>query len=390
MRLAIVTSHLIQYQAPLFRELAVRSDLTVFVACRATPQDQAKAGFAVAFNWDVDLTLGYNCRFLTNRSRTPGPSEFFGCDTPEIGECIRRSRFDALLVMGWHLKTYWQAIWAAKRAGIPVLVRGDSQLATRRGLVKRIGKRMFYPFALRTFDAALYVGQRSRAYWQHYDYPQHKMFFSPHCVDTKFFAGRATLEARNRVRYGLGIAADTKVALFAGKLVAFKRPLDLIEACALLKLSGQSVSVLIAGWGPLESELRAVASALRVRLDWLGFCNQTEMPAAYAAADVLVLPSSGQETWGLVANEAQACGVPIVVSDACGCAPDLVGDGSAGRIFPVGDTRALSEALRAIFEGPPTRTNILRKSAEYDLGTAADGIERALAFATAKTAAMKG
>ena len=359
MRLAIVTSHPIQYQAPLFRELACRLDLTVFFACRATPRDQASAGFGVAFDWDVDVTSGYRSRFLSNLSRTPGPSQFFGCDSPEIGWLLRQGRFDALLVMGWHLKTYWQAIWAAKKAGMPILVRGDSQLGTPRGTARRVFKKVMYPRVLRVFDAALYVGERSRAYWTHYGYPRDRLFFSPHCVDTKWFAARADLNGRG-VRRRLGIGADTKVALFAGKLLSFKRPLDLVAAVASLKISGYAVSILVAGSGPLEPELAAAAAASGVNLYRLGFCNQTEMPGAYAAADVLVLPSSGRETWGLVVNEAQACGVPVIVSSACGCAPDLAEDGSAGCVFPFGDTEALSRVLRTMLIIPRRRSPSLK------------------------------
>jgi glycosyltransferase involved in cell wall biosynthesis len=381
MRLAVVTSHPIQYQAPLFRELATRLDLTVFFAYRATSQDQANAGFDVAFDWDIDLTSGYGSRFLTNVSRTPGPSHFFACDTPEIGGLLRKGRFDALLVMGWHLKTYWQAIWAAKTVGMPVLIRGDSQLGTPRGTAKRMAKKLLYPSALRVFDAALYVGERSRAYWGHYGYPRGGMFFSPHCVDTKWFAARAVLDKREEIRHRLGIAANAKVALFAGKLLAFKRPLDLVAATASLKTSGYAVSILTAGSGPLEAELAAAVTTSGVSLHRLGFCNQTEMPGAYAAADVLVLPSSGRETWGLVANEAQACGVPVIVSSACGCAPDLAEDGTAGCVFPFGDTKALAAALRTMLDRPPARKSILEKSEKYSVAAAADGIQEGLAFA---------
>jgi glycosyltransferase involved in cell wall biosynthesis len=381
LRLAVLTSHPIQYYAPLFRELARRVDLHVFFAHKTTPQQQADTGFGTAFDWDVDLTSSYANSFLTNVSRRPGTGHFSGCDTPEIGERLRRGRFDAVLVMGWHLKTYWQAIWAAKHAGLPVLVRGDSHLETPRSNVKRIVKSLTYPPFLRMFDAALYVGQRSRAYYKHYGYPSERLFFSPNCVDTEWFATRATAEARAKLRNRLGIAAEAKVALFAGKLVAFKRPLDIVAAAASMKASGYAVSLLVAGSGPLEAELAATATASGVSLHRLGFCNQTEMPAAYAAADVVVLPSGGRETWGLVANEAQACGVPIVVSDACGCAPDLAGDGTAGRVFPFGDTEALSSALRVILDHPPPRKAIFSKSTQYSIVGAAHGIVEALAFA---------
>ncbi len=76
---------------------------------------------------------------------------------------------------------------------------------------------------------------RSKAYWQHYRYPADRLFFSPHCVDNDWFAARANDDSRARVRAKLGIAPSTKVVLFAGKLQPFKRPLDAIDACSLLR-----------------------------------------------------------------------------------------------------------------------------------------------------------
>src|SRR5260370_8895176 len=132
MRLAIIASHPIQYYAPLFRVLAQRLELMVFFAHRASPPDQAKAGFGVVFDWDIDLLSGYPHHFLTNVAKLPGLDHFAGCDTPEIGTLLKKGRFDAVLVQGWNLKSFLQAVIAAKRQGLPVLARGDSHLGTSR------------------------------------------------------------------------------------------------------------------------------------------------------------------------------------------------------------------------------------------------------------------
>ncbi len=379
MHLAVVASHPIQYYAPLFRELARRLDITVFYAHRATPIDQARAGFGIGFDWDIDLLSGYEHHFVRNLAKQPGLGRFAGCDTPEIGARLAEGRFDAVLMLGWHLKAYLQAGLAAKRLGLPLLARGDSQLSTPRSTIKRATKAIAYPVFLRLFDAALYVGERSRAYWKHYRYPARRMFFSPHCVDTKWFASRATAAARFTLRTRLGLAKETTVALFAGKLVPFKRPIDLVSAAARLKTEGREVAILVAGAGPLQVEMIAAARAADLQLHMLGFCNQTEMPAAYAAADIVVLPSDARETWGLVANEALACGRPVVLSDAVGAAPDLIADQTAGRVFPVGDVPALAHALSRIMAHPPPREGIAAKSEAYSLAAATDGIEAALA-----------
>lgn len=385
MRLAVLASHPVQYYAPLFRTLAERVDLHVFFAHKATPAQQAAAGFGTAFDWDIDLLSGYAHSFLTNVAREPSAARFSGCDTPEVGARLREGRFDAVLSLGWHLKALVQGIWAAKRAGMRVLVRGDSQLETPRSRLKRWGKDLAYPSLLRAFDAALYVGMRSRAYYAHYRYPADRLFFSPHCVETERFAAGATGAARRQLRGQLGLSEDAPAALFAGKLVPFKRPLDLIESAAQVRAGGLPLSVLVAGAGELEAPMRARAAELDVPIHMLGFCNQSAMPAVYAASDLLVLPSTGRETWGLVANEALASGRPIVVSDQCGCAQDLAGDGQAGAVYPMGDTAALASTIRRAIAARPAPESIRRVSDRHSLAAAAEGVMAAL-DATARRA----
>jgi glycosyltransferase involved in cell wall biosynthesis len=374
MRLAVAVSHPVQYYAPVFRALAERCDLHVFYGQQLTPQQQGADGFRAAFTWDVDLLSGYASTTLHNVSRTPGTESFGNCDTPEIGARLREGRFDCVLVMGWYLKCYMQALLAAKLLHLPVLVRGDSHLDTKRSTVKRRAKAVINPVFLRLFDGAVYVGQKSRAFYERYRYPAHRLFFSPHCVDNEWFAARATAEARARIRGTRGIGPETFVVLFAGKLVPFKRPLDVIAAAAICRAQGRAVEVMAAGSGELDAEMRARAHLSGVPLHMLGFCNQTEMPPAYAAADALVLPSDGRETWGLVANEALACGRPVMVSDACGCAPDLAADGTAGRIVPLGDIEGLAGAIGGMIDQPPDASDIRARAERYSVARAVDGI----------------
>jgi glycosyltransferase involved in cell wall biosynthesis len=379
MRLAIVSSHPIQYYAPIFRVLDRQLELEVFYAHRATADDQGKAGFGTAFEWDVDLLDGYRSRFMNNVAKQPTTASFFGCDTPEIAQHIHNGKFDAVLVLGWYLKSFIQTIAAAKRAGIPVLVRGDSWLMPTSNPAKSLIKGLAYPPALRVFGAALYVGQRSREYFESYDYPRNRLFFSPHCVDSRWFSATATAESGAALRMREGISVDEEVILFAGKLLPFKNPLDIVEAAACLINTGRRVTVMVAGSGPLEEPLRQRAAQIGVKLVLLGFRNQTEMPSCYSACNVLVLPSA-RETWGLVANEALACGRPIIVSDSVGCAPDLAADGIVGRIFPLGNYRRLSEAIAGLLDDPPSVAAIQSRSHAYSIDIACEGIIKALEF----------
>jgi len=377
-RLGILTSHPIQYQAPLFRELAQQLELTVFFAHRQTASEQSKAGFNVDFEWNVDLLGGYDHKFLQNRAKHPDVSRFTGCDTPQIEDEIRQRKFDAFLVTGWYLKAHWQAIRACHKYRIPVMVRGDSQLGTPRGWFKQWVKEILYPRLLRQFDVCLYVGQKNREYLEHYGVPAERLFFSPHCIDNDRFSLLSNQANRQKFRDSLGIRNDVYTVLFAGKFLDRKRPIDLINALQILLNRGMKVCGLLAGDGPLKLLLVEQGKQQGVPLYFLGFRNQSELPVVYKAADVFVLPSEGSETWGLVVNEALACGTPVVVADAVGCAADLVDSVDTGEVFSVGDIVGLANALQSVLTNRQEYRGMQNKIKLYSVEAAASGIVAAV------------
>ena len=373
-RIGVLVSHPIQYYTPIFRELARRCDLTVFFAHRQDAAGQGQAGYGVAFDWDVDLLSGYESRFLKNVARVPSTGTFAGCNTPEIADLISAGRFDAFVVLGWSLRSYWQAVWACRRAGVPVMVRGDSQIAGQRGGVIRRVKRVIFPHMLKCFDACLYVGQRNREYLEHYGVPANRLFFSPHCVDTDAF--RRASDAARHADGKSNARRGRRRVLFVGRLVDSKRPTDVVGAAAQLVASGRPVDLVVAGAGALQVRMEEAARAGGVSTCFLGFVNQSKLPAVYASSDVLVLPSIATETWGLVVNEAMACGVPAVVSDAVGCGPDLILSDTTGAVAPLADIPALASAIDSVLSlDPDTVRRALAKRMEiYSPTRAADGV----------------
>ena len=380
LRVAAVLTHPVQYYSPLFRELAARSALRVFYAHRPSPVEQG-TGFGVPFEWDVDLTSGYDAVWLRNQAHAPDVSRFNGCDVPDVGEQLRAWRPDAILLFGWHSRVYLQALAAARMAGIPAIVRSDSQLRGTRSPARRALKRLGYPLLLRQFAACIAVGQRAEQYFRAYG--ARAVFRSPHFVDNEFFARRAS-GMRPSARAGWDLDPEAFVVLFAGKLIDMKRPLDVVAALA--RVRSRNVQFLVAGAGQLEDAMRQHAVASGVRVRFAGFLNQSEIPAAYAASDVLVLPSTGQETWGLVVNEAMACGRPAIVSSSVGCGPDLVENGLTGYVVPEGDIQALGDRIDAMVRDPRLASELGRSAAArvaaFNASTAADGVLAACEFVT--------
>ncbi len=351
LRLGILTTHPIQYQVPWFRALAAKGELvpTIFYAM-IPDRGQQGVGFDVAFEWDLPLLGGYEHVVLENVSRAPSLATFGGCDTPGIDARVRAGGFDAFVVHGWGTRSALQALWACRRHGVPCIVRGESNLLRRRPLVIRAAHRIL----LRQYAACLTIGRSNEAFYRAHGVPAARLFHAPYGVDNERFARQtaALVAERPALRAAWGIADRAFVFAFCGKLVEKKRPFDLIEAFGRATRHGAPAHLLMVGDGALRAECAARTRRDRLPVTFTGFLNQQEVAKAYAAADCLVLPSDYGETWGLVVNEAMACGRPAVVSDRVGCHEDLVENGVTGAVFPFGDVVALSAVLAELAERP--------------------------------------
>ena len=362
-RLAIFTSHPIQYQAPYFRALALDGEVepTVFFGSTHGSVQALDRGFGKSFSWDTPVLEGFPHVVLENCARRPDVSRFLGVRTDGIRDRWTADDFDACLVLGWQTLAHVQAIRAAWRSNLPLLVRGDSNLAQRPSAAGRARLRaaLWLPVRERAYrslfarvDAFLVTGRRNRDYYRHFGVPDARLFDAPHCVDNAHFAlpepARAT--ARASVRAGIGVDEETVVFVVPAKIITMKRPLDVLQAFADLPRGGPRCHLVFLGDGVLRDDVERRADVLGVRdhVTIAGFINQSEMPAWYAAGDALVLASDAMETWGLAVNEAMAAGLPVILSDAVGCVPDLARDGENGFVFPLGDIVALAERMNRL------------------------------------------
>jgi len=374
-RLTAVLTHPIQYYSAWFRFIAAQvPELSLAVVHAVEPTaEQQGVGFERAFTWDTPLLEGFES--VTVRSSRPAErvdtKHFWSLDVPEVAKAVERTHPDVALVTGWYSVTLIRALRACRRLGIPVLYRGDSHLLSGPAGWRRPLWSVKTWLLLRQFDGYLSPGKRVSEYLDRFGVAAERIFQVPHGVDNDFFATCAaryrTPAAREKARREWGITADEFVPLFVGKLTRSKRPLNVARAVARLQ---DKATFLVVGTGSEQADLEAEARRLNVNMKLVGFLNQTELGRAYAVADCLTLPSDFPETWGLVVNEALATGLPVVVSDAVGCAPDLVVNGETGYVYPLDDIQALAARLDAVRRrkaeghdwGPACRALIARYS----------------------------
>lgn len=346
-KLAILTSHPIQYYAPWFRHLSERENLRVkvFYLWDGGVTETLDRGFMQTLKWDIPLLSGYEYEFIPNSSRDPGTHHFNGLKNPSLMDRVSAFDPDAVLMIGYNHRSLATFILRWPRSKAPLVFRGDShRLVRANGAVARV-RRVLISAMFARFSAFLYVGKANYQYYLHHRVPSEKLFFAPHAIDNDRFLENAT-DARDRAaqwRLELGIPSNNAVVAFVGKFEEKKRPMDLLRAFAQARLC--DATLLFVGGGQLETQLKTAAAG-QPDIKFAQFQNQSEMPRAYAAADLIVLPSYGSgETWGLAINEAMCMGRAVVVSDHVGCAQDLVRPFENGLVFRAGQVAELASSI---------------------------------------------
>ena len=364
-RLGVLATHPIKYQAPLYQELSRRGvvDLEVAFLSSRGAQPYHDPGFGVTVAWDVNLLAGYRWTLLGRKPLLA-----------KAGWLLSASRWlrrqDIVVLHGHADPEMLLAVVACRLLRVRYLLRGDSHPDSTAIGWRRIVRHLLATFVVRSAAGALPIGRLNAAFYDRYGrIPQYS---APYSVDNDRFRTMSDAARPSRVQRleSLGLDPQRPTVIFSGKLVPQKRPLDAVHAIAQ---SGGALNLVMLGDGPLREEVRRYESQLPVRC--LGFVNQADLPGWYASGDVLVLPS-GREPWGVVVNEGMACGLTPVVSDAVGCAADLVH--GVGEIVPVGDVEALAAALlRASHDAQARHDKIRGRLACYTLTETAKGYEQA-------------
>ena len=263
---------------------------------------------------------------------------------------------EVVLVPGYYmLPGIAIALWAKVHDATSVLMTestaGDHKRVWWKEALKGFGMRVL-------FDWAVSGGRAHVEYLHELGFPANRIVGGYDVVDNQMFrTGTDALEGQEPTTYGL---PDQKYFVYVGRLAEEKNVKTLLACWLDYRRAGGTWPLVLVGDGAEAKSLKesALASGFGSDVIFPGLKSSRSLLPFYAFAGCFVLPST-REPWGLVVNEAMASGLPVLVSTACGCAPDLVEEGRNGFTFEANDAAKLTGLLHAISGLPEaTRKNM--------------------------------
>jgi glycosyltransferase involved in cell wall biosynthesis len=343
------------YRAPLFDLIAGREDVDLLVLYAARTVARR--------TWDVPLR---HAHAVLRGVRVPGLARILRHDypvTPGVWRALGRARPDCVVVSGWSTFAAQAALAWCRLRRVPYVLVVESHDRDPRPGWRRAIKDAVVPRVVRGAAGVLVTGRLARESMVERGADPTRIGVFANTVDVEALARRADAVAaeRERLRSSFGLAPDDVVVLCAARLAPEKGIDTLVDALAELGLHG--VALLLAGEGPERAALEQRARAKGVSVLFPGALGADRLVEAYVAADVFALLSR-HEPWGVVVNEAAACGLPLVLSERVGAAYDLLRPGENGALVPVDDAPAAAEALRPLVSSRGERVRAGRASRE--------------------------
>ncbi|RFU48114.1 glycosyltransferase family 4 protein [Paraburkholderia sp. DHOC27] len=291
---------------------------------------------------------------------------------------VLRTHADLVVLPGYHRPEYWAMLIACILTGKRRAVFCDSTGRDRpRRLLTSIPKRMFFALC----DGYFGFGERSREYLMSLGAKRERIFIPCQAAALpRSFVPEQALDQRLRARSG-----QAPVFLFVGRLSQEKGVDALLQAFGAIVQRIPAAQLRIVGTGPQGEQLQKAAqdAGIAHAVHFVGSLQDEGLSREYFGATCMVLPSFS-EPWGLVVNEALNHGCPVVVSDNCGCVPELVIDGVTGYAFRSGDTaslqRMLLQALEAFADTEKTARACMEVIGRFDPPHAASNIARGCAM----------
>lgn len=352
-RLVIITEIISPYRIPLFNTLARRGDVDLHVIFLAETdpslrqwlvyKEEINFSYEVLPSWRRQIGR-YN--ILLNRG---------------IGPALSRAHPDVILCGGYNYAASWQALDWARRRDIPFFLWSESNRQDMRP-GKSLIELLKYNF-LHGCTGFVVPGHAAREYLLMLGIRETRIFTAVNAIDNVLFWTAAETARRHATDLRLKLELPQRYFLFAGRLVREKGVFELLSAYAKLdEALRQQIGLVFVGDGPCRKSLESEAYSIsNERIQFVGFAQREQLITYYALGEMLVLPTYS-DTWGLVVNEAMACGLPIILSRAAGCGPDLVTENWNGMIVPPKNVDALASAMNDLANHHQTRDRMSHNS----------------------------
>jgi 1,2-diacylglycerol 3-alpha-glucosyltransferase len=371
-RALIITEIIAPYRIPVFNALAQRPeiDLQVVFLSENDPtlrqwmiyKNEIKFPYRILPSWRQ--RLGKHS-ILLNRAVQSTLAEL----DPEI-----------IICGGYNYLAAWSAAYWAKRRDIPFLLWTESTALDRRGnfLPIEFLKKHF----LSLCSAFIVPGKSSHDYLKQLGVPEQQIATAPNAVDNEFFSSHTELPGCAKSELQTRCKLPERYLLFVGRLVEEKGIFDLLEAYRQLPADSRNIGLVFVGDGSERRALEKKAAQIgQGEIRSLGFVHREELPKIYTLAEALIFPTHS-DPWGLVVNEAMACGLPVIATDVAGCTQDLVEDGWNGFVVAPNDISSLSEAMQKLISDSQLRVQMGVRSREriqaYSAAAWAKGIVEAV------------
>ncbi len=378
-RVVIVTDIIAPYRIPVFNALARREDVDLHVIflseTDASIREWRVYSDEIRFSYDV---------LRSWRWHVGKGNLLLNCG---LSRAMARFKPDAVICGGYNHPAFWQALVWCKRHHVKFLLWTESNehdARTRRPWIEALKG-----YFLRNCDGFVVPGKASFDYLLSLGSPAAGIVTAPNAVDNDFYAREGAKIRADGAAFREKFNLPARFILFVGRLVREKGVFELLEAYSRLCSSLRSqVGLVFAGNGVAKADLESLADVISPgKIVFTGFLHREDLPAVYALADILVLPTHS-DPWGLVVNEAMASGLPVLVSEVAGCAADLVEDGKNGFVIPPNDANRLSRAIASMLNQPQLLKDMslqsLNKIKNYSPDTCAAGFADAVLTAVTR------
>ena len=359
-KIAIFTTHPIQYQVPLFRMLAKNPNvkLKVYYASNQGVKFKKDADFNRKFVWNINLISGYDYEFIGLNNKDV--NSFF-LNSNSIYKKIKQNKFDLSIILGWNNLFYLKAILYNYFFSKKLALRSENNLFKHTNIIKKILKRITFYFLFKAFDYFLAIGKRNYDFYINNNIKKKKIMLAPYSVDNNFF--KKNKKNLYKIKKNLNIKKEV-ILIFSGKFIKRKRPLDILKALNLIKKFQKKYKFIFLGDGNLKKKCLKFSRDNKLKNTiFLGFINQKEIVNYYNIADIIVMPSE-YETWGLSVNEAMASNCACLVSKESGCSDDLIytkGINKNGYTFKAGDVDDLSKKIKFLITNK-SKLHLMKKN----------------------------